>query len=360
MNSPNSANVFVDWASKPERGGRNGQERWREIRKARFNGIRFGRVRRRPRRLHRYPWVKRLLIANAVVFLVSVGVGFEVVADLFAFSPSRLATRPWGMLTYMFVHQGLWHLLINLLFIFFFGPPLEARWGSDLFIKFYLVCGLGGVLLSFMFSGASIVGASAACYGIMLSFAMIWPNTPVYIWGLVPVRVKWLVVFLVLLSFASAIGPARDGVAHLAHLGGAVAGFLLVQSGWLPGSGRSRSDAGRPGSGAAGRRRRRTPWRSTLGRRGRSGRGPKAYTSGFGRRGRKGRRDAPAAAGEPSATRVIEAFEGRRAAKRAARERAELDRVDAVLDKISAQGINSLTAEERDLLDKVSRQTRAN
>ncbi|MDE2753428.1 MAG: rhomboid family intramembrane serine protease, partial [Gemmatimonadota bacterium] len=224
------------------------------------------------------PWVKRLLIANAVVFLVSVGVGFEVIADLFAFSPSRLATRPWGMLTYMFVHQGLWHLLINLLFIFFFGPPLEARWGSDLFIKFYLVCGLGGVLLSFVFSGASIVGASAACYGIMLSFAMIWPNTPVYIWGLVPVRVKWLVVFLVLLSFASAIGPARDGVAHLAHLGGAVAGFLLVQSGWLPGSGRS--DARGPGWGTAARGRRRKPWRSTLGRRDRSGRGPKAYTSG--------------------------------------------------------------------------------
>ena len=304
------------------------------------------------------PWVKRLLIANAVVFLVSVGVGFEVIADLFAFSPSRLATRPWGMLTYMFVHQGLWHLLINLLFIFFFGPPLEARWGSDLFIKFYLVCGLGGVLLSFVFSGASIVGASAACYGIMLSFAMIWPNTPVYIWGLVPVRVKWLVVFLVLLSFASAIGPARDGVAHLAHLGGAVAGFLLVQSGWLPGSGRS--DARGPGWGTATRGRRRKPWRSTLGRRDRSGRGPKAYTSGPGRKGRKGRPDSPPARGESPATRVIEAFEGRRAAKRAARESAELDRVDAVLDKISAQGINSLTAEERDLLDKVSRQTRAN
>lgn len=266
------------------------------------------------------PWVKRLLIANAVVFLVSVAVGFEVVADLFAFSPGRLASRPWGMLTYMFVHQGLWHLLINLLFLFFFGPPLEARWGSDVFIKFYLICGLGGVLLSFAFSGASIVGASAACYGIMLSFAMIWPNTPVYIWGLVPVRVKWLVVFLVLLSFASAIGPARDGVAHLAHLGGAVAGFILVQSGWLGGSGPSRPRGGR----------------------------------------RKRRADAPAGAGEPAAPRVVKVFERRGEAKRAAGERAELDRVDAVLDKISAEGINSLTAEERDLLDRVSRQTRAN
>ncbi len=267
------------------------------------------------------PWVKRLLIANAAVFLVTVVVGFEAIADLFAFSPSRLATRPWGMFTYMFVHHGLWHLLVNLLLVFFFGPPLESRWGSDLFIKFYLLCGLGGVLLSFAFSGASIVGASAACYGIMLSFAMIWPNAPVYIWGLVPVRVKWLVMFLVLLSFASAVGPTRDGVAHLAHLGGAVAGFLLLQTGWLPGLGSSR--------------------------RGRVE---------VGRRSRAGER----ATAKPKAPRVVEVLERRSQAKRAASERAELDRVDAVLDKISAQGINSLTPAERDLLDKVSRQTRAN
>ena len=305
------------------------------------------------------PWVKRLLIANAIVFLVSVAAGFEVIADLFAFSPSRLMTRPWGMLTYMFVHQGLWHLLINLLFLFFFGPPLEARWGSDLFIKFYLVCGLGGVLLSFAFSGASIVGASAACYGIMLSFAMIWPNTPVYIWGLVPVRVKWLVMFLVLLSFVSAIGPARDGVAHLAHLGGAIAGFLLVQSGWLPGSGRSGLAGSGWGPGADGQQRGARGGRP-FGRRGWSVRGSTLFRSGLGRRGRKRRADTTASTGEPSTPRVIEVFERRKAAKRSAREHAELDRVDAVLDKISAQGINSLTAEERDLLDKVSRQTRAN
>ena len=305
------------------------------------------------------PWVKRLLIANAVVFLVSVAVGFEVVADLFAFSPGRLASRPWGMLTYMFVHQGLWHLLINLLFIFFFGPPLEARWGSDVFIKFYLICGLGGVLLSFAFSGASIVGASAACYGIMLSFAMIWPNAPVYIWGLVPVRVKWLVVFLVLLSFASAIGPARDGVAHLAHLGGAVAGFILVRSGWLHGS--ERSQAAGPGRGpGAERGRKPARGRRTIGWSGGSARGSSVFRSGFGRRGRKRRADAPARAGRSAAPRIVEVFERRDEAKRSAGEPAELDRVDAVLDKISARGINSLTAEERDLLDRVSKRTRAN
>ena len=300
-------------------------------------------------------WVRILLIANALVFLVSVAVGRDLVFDLFAFSPSRLASRPWGMVTYMFLHAGLWHLLMNLLFIFFFGPPLEERWGSDLFIKFYLVCGLGGVLLSFAFSGATIVGASAACYGIMLAFAMAWPEQPVYIWGMFPVRVKWLVAFLVALSFVSAIGPARDGVAHLAHLGGAAAGFLLVKSGWMPSHGGGWggvSGGGRPGRGGP--------------RRGGPRRGGRDI-GGAGRRvGRWGplSRDARRRRGQPDDTggsrRITAAFEARKARQQAAREHAELDKVDAVLDKISAEGIDSLTADERELLDRVSRQTKAN
>lgn len=301
-------------------------------------------------------WVKILLIANALAFLLTVAVGRDLIFDLFAFSPGRLADRPWGMVTYMFVHAGLWHLLMNLLFIFFFGPPLEERWGSDMFIKFYLVCGLGGVLLSFAFSGATIVGASAACYGIMLAFAMAWPEQPVYIWGMFPVRVKWLVAFLVALSFVSAIGPARDGVAHLAHLGGAAAGFLLVKSGWMP------SYGGGWGGGAGGA--------GPAVRGGRAGRrGPGARGSGPGRtrrtrrsrggagivgRARRQRDDRGESGG------ITAAFEARKARQRAAREHAELDKVDAVLDKISAEGIDSLTADERELLDRVSRQTKAN
>ncbi len=310
-------------------------------------------------------WVRILLIANALVFLVSVAVGRELIFDLFAFSPSRLANRPWGMVTYMFVHAGLWHLLMNLLFIFFFGPPLEERWGSDMFIKFYLVCGLGGVLLSFAFSGATIVGASAACYGIMLAFAMAWPEQPVYIWGMFPVRVKWLVAFLVALSFVSAIGPARDGVAHLAHLGGAAAGFLLVKSGWMPSYGGGwGGGAGRAGPAVRGGRAGRRGSAGRVGPAGRSGpaggaRGPRRTSrsrGGAGVVGRARRR----ADDRGGSGRITAAFEARKARQRAAREHAELDKVDAVLDKISAEGIDSLTTEERELLDRVSRQTKAN
>ena len=300
------------------------------------------------------PWVKRLLIATGVVFAVSLFVGAAPLFDLFAFAPARIWERPWGMLTYMFVHAGFWHLLMNALFIFFFGPPLESRWGSAMFLRFYVICGLGGVLLSFAFSDANIVGASAACYGIMLAFAMIWPNAPVYVWGILPVKVKWLVIFLVAISFLSAIGPGGGGIAHLAHLGGAIAGFAMMKSGWLPnfapggpglggmgpGAGGARPQGGGSGTGAA-------RWWRDVARRARS-------------RARKRRRRAWVVR-DGGATGARGDASGRSAnERRAERKRAELDRVDAVLDKISAEGMGALTAEERDLLDRVSRQTRAN
>lgn len=278
------------------------------------------------------PWVKRLLAANAAVFLVVLVVGVNAMANLFGFSPGSILTRPWGMLTYMFVHAGLFHLLMNLLVVFFFGPPLESRWGSELFLKYYLMCGLGGVLLSFAFSDATIVGASAACYGLMLAFAMAWPNAPIHIWGIVPVKAKWLVGFLAAMSLASAVGSAGrggggDNIAHLAHLGGVVAGFLLLKSGWMDASG----------------------WTPTGPR---TGAGPQARSTGRG--------DDPRQQKSPTPSRVVEALERRKAEKRAARERADLDAVDAVLDKISAQGMGSLTDEERALLDRMSKRTRAN
>ena len=310
-------------------------------------------------RLHVTPWVRILLIANAAVFLIAVAVGPGRMFDLFAFSPGRVLVQPWGMLTYMFLHAGVWHLLMNLLFIFFFGPPLEARWGSDRFIKFYLICGLGGVLLSFAFSNGVIVGASAACYGIMLAFAMAWPNQTVYIWALVPVRVKWLVIFLVAMSFVSAISPSRDGVAHLAHLGGAVAGFLLVKSGWLPayGGGSARLGGRGPGAGGAGVRgrgvrRRRGGWGGAWSRL------VRRKPSGLGSwKAREPERRARRPEEDPVEAGFLKLLDEHMAERRV---RQELDRVDQVLDKISAEGINSLTAEERALLDRVSRQTQLN
>jgi membrane associated rhomboid family serine protease len=262
------------------------------------------------------PWVKRLLIANVVIFLIT-QVNLRFFFEWFAFAPSDVLTKPWGALTYMFLHGNLMHLLVNMLVLFFFGPPLEQRWGSREFLKFYLVCGLGGVALSFLFApSAAIVGASAAIYGLMLAFALIWPEAPIYIWGIFPVKAKWMVGFLFVVSVMSAFGGSGDGIAHFAHLGGIVTGFFYLKSGWRPGA-----------SASAGKSRVRVRKMAIVPR--------KAP------RQQEAPRERPKEAWEPE-------------------EDAMLDEVDRILDKISAQGMASLTSKERATLDQVSRRHRSN
>ncbi len=256
------------------------------------------------------PWVKRLLIANAAVFLLLLLV--PALAPYLAFAPARILTRPWTVATYMFVHANFLHLLFNMLGLFFFGPPLEARWGSREFLKYYLICGLGGALLSFVFGlYGAVVGASAAVFGIMLAFALNWPNAPIYFWGIFPIPAKWLVAILAAMSLFSAFSGARDGVAHLAHLGGFAAGFLYLKLG----------DGFRLRLASF---KKRTPKQSRL-----------TVIPG----GSLGSRPKP---------------------PRRKDDEKLLDEVDRVLDKISASGLASLTAEERRILDEVSRRYRQN
>jgi len=261
------------------------------------------------------PWVKRLLIANVVAFLITM-VDQEFFFRWFAFAPSKVLTQPWGAVTYMFLHGDLWHLLVNMLVLFFFGPPLESRWGSTEFIRFYLICGLGGVALSFLFVPAWIVGASAAIYGLMLAFAMNWPEAPIYIWGIFPVKAKWLVGFLFVVSLFSAFGGGGGNIAHFAHLGGIVTGFLYLKSDWRP----------------SGRSSRRKPGIRIR------------HMAIVPREERRKRAEPETSTHEASA----------------AGEASMLDEVDRILDKISAEGMTSLTAEERETLDHVSRRRRTN
>jgi membrane associated rhomboid family serine protease len=262
------------------------------------------------------------MIVNGAVFLLTVVVGRSLIFDLFAFQPSRVLTRPWGVGTYMFLHYDFWHLFLNMLVLFFFGPPLEDRWGSREFLKFYAICGLGGAALSFLFAGYSIVGASAAVYGIMLAFAMNWPDSPIYVFGIFPVKAKWLVAFLFLASVFSAFGSTGGGVAHFAHLGGLAAGFLYLKADWrLPG--------GRSGSGAS-----------------------------------RSRARVAIVPREEEVRRKAAAGKTRRRGTEAGWSRADddalLDEVDRVLDKISAEGMAALTPAERAILDEVSKRHRTN
>ena len=273
---------------------------------------------RMPFRYHLTPWVKRLLIINGAVFVLGMIVGPELLWNWFGFSSRDIIAKPWAIGTYMFVHGGFWHLFWNMVGLFFFGPPLEEKWGSQEFLRYYLVCGIGGVVLGFFFPSALVVGASAAIYGVMLAFAMNWPNAPIYVWGILPVKAKWLVGAFAVLAFSNAVfspGGAGGGVAHFAHAGGLIAGFLYLRSDFRGSRSKRPSGTGRP-------RRLAIVPRDT------------------------------AAVGESHA---------KAQARREERDDRELlDAVDRVLDKISAQGIESLTEEERKLLDEVSRRHRTN
>jgi membrane associated rhomboid family serine protease len=261
-------------------------------------------------------WVKRLLIANTAVFLLTWAFGLQ---GWLAFVPAEILSRPWTVLTYMFVHANFWHLLFNMLGLLFFGPVLEDRWGSREFIKFYLICGFAGGLFSLFFPHQAIIGASAAIYGVLVAFAMYWPDNPIYIWGIFPIKAKWLVSFMVAISVFYTLSGGQGGVAHLAHLGGALAAFLYIKSPLAP------PEWGNV-YGSTRRKRRRKPWDFLRRRR-------LAVESG---------------------TRTDDATPAR--AARPARRQPE--EIDVILDKISAGGIESLTAEERQRLEEASRRFR--
>src|SRR2546422_930409 len=149
------------------------------------------------------PWVRRLVVANLVVFLLQVTLfvspGFRTT---FGFVPLTARARPWTFLTYMFLHGHFLHLAFNLLALFVFGPQVEERMGGGAFLRYYLLCGLGGAALSFVLMQfrpvTLIVGASAAVYGVLLAFAWAWPDQPINVFLLpTPIPAKWLVSFYV-------------------------------------------------------------------------------------------------------------------------------------------------------------------
>ncbi len=174
------------------------------------------------------PWVVQLLLLNGVAFL-----GQLVLPGLtvqFSLVPALLLERPWTILTYMFLHGDMWHLLFNMIGLFFFGPRLELRLGSAHFLGLYFVSGITAALLSFLFTPwARIIGASGAVFGILLAFALYWPRERIYIWGVLPIEARWLVVMLAVASLWFGFTGGGGGVAHFAHLGGFGGGWLYLK-----------------------------------------------------------------------------------------------------------------------------------
>jgi membrane associated rhomboid family serine protease len=141
---------------------------------------------------------------------------------------------PWQLVTYQFMHStgDLWHILMNMLILWMFGMEIEHIMGSKKFLIFYLLCGIGAGLAQIIVSpllgelGAPTIGASGAVYGVMVAFAMFFPDRYIFISFLIPVKAKYVIVCYIIIEFLS-VGNASF-VAHLAHIGGAVVGFVFV------------------------------------------------------------------------------------------------------------------------------------
>lgn len=180
--------------------------------------------------------IKWLLIANAAVFLIEL---FDrsgyLVANL-GLTPNDVITGPlvYQVVTYMFLHNphGFLHILFNMLMLWMFGSEIERLWGTRKFVKFYLFTGIAAGIFTVIvtpFSTTPVIGASGAVLAVLIAFAVLWPNRTVLLYFLIPIKVKYLMMFIVGLDLIVVLAGASDGVAHWTHIGGAMFGFLYMK-----------------------------------------------------------------------------------------------------------------------------------
>lgn len=190
------------------------------------------------------PVIKNLLIINVAVFFIQLlasnllvgGKPLWYVLNMwFALNPLSpgFNFQMWQLITYQFMHGGFSHIFFNMLMLWMFGMEIENYWGSKKFLSYYLLCGVVAGLFQLFISPllgdspAVTIGASGAVYGVLIAFALMFPDRYIFLYFLVPIKAKYLIGFLIILEFML-VDSAQSNVAHLAHLGGALAGFLFI------------------------------------------------------------------------------------------------------------------------------------
>jgi membrane associated rhomboid family serine protease len=288
--------------------------------------------------------VQWLLAANIGVYFLQITLlGPENVYSALGLSVGDLGSGWWTPFTYMFVHAGLWHLAFNMLALWMFGPRVEHSWTTRGFTYFYIWCGLGGAVAHLLLQrNAGLIGASAAVSGVMLAYALRWPDEEVYLFGVIPMKTRWLIVWMVVINLAMGVAstPGESGVGWFSHLGGLAFGWIYLRMSSFGGLDNFRR------------------WVSPV---------PDEPEDGFravpkvkpSNRQRSDR-------GEGEADEVVAKSNAivTRPARSALLPRAEdpsqrsAEGLNLVLDKISKQGIESLTGEEVRLLEDMSRKLR--
>jgi membrane associated rhomboid family serine protease len=177
------------------------------------------------------PVIKYLIIINVVIFFIQTASSIRL-TGIFGLTP-QLFFREFPNLffqpiTYMFLHAGMFHLLFNMFALWMFGTEIEGRFKSRSFLKFYFLCGIGGAFLALVFNynmPNPIVGASGAVYGVLAAYWLMFPDRVLYIFFVFPMRVRWAIPLFAVLNFVA----SGTHVAHLAHLGGALVGFMFIK-----------------------------------------------------------------------------------------------------------------------------------
>lgn len=178
------------------------------------------------------PIVINLIIINALVFFAQSafdGPTNSLTNYLALWGTKTGFFSPYQLVTHMFAHASFWHILFNMYALWLFGSMLERNWGPAKFLIFYFICGLGAAVAELIFVpyGAAI-GASGAVMGLLAAFAYTYPNVQFFI---IPfpfaIKAKWIVAIYVAIDLFGGIS-GRSGIAHFAHLGGLVTGFLLM------------------------------------------------------------------------------------------------------------------------------------
>jgi len=193
------------------------------------------------------PVIKYLLISNVAIFIIqffifpAIKVGGIPLSSYFmhyfALNPigiKEFPFYPWQLLTYLFMHGNFWHLFMNMFALWMFGMELENIWGSKKFLGYYLMCGIGAglsnLLIAPLFADTMFptIGASGSVYGILVAFGMLFPDREIFLYFLFPIKAKYFVLIYMAIELLS-VG-SNTGIAHAAHLGGGLIGFLYI---WL-------------------------------------------------------------------------------------------------------------------------------
>ncbi len=180
--------------------------------------------------------IKILIVANVAVFFLEWLLESKSIFNMFfGLVPKYVWSKLyiWQPFTYMFLHAGIWHLSINMFVLWMLGSEIERYWGRKEFLGYYFITGIGSGILTALFSLNStipVVGASGAVYGVLLAYGLMFPNRIIHLYFLIPVKAKYIVIFLGGIAFINSLTNSGSGVSHLTHLSGMVIGFIYMKS----------------------------------------------------------------------------------------------------------------------------------